>query len=79
MNKEELDKKLSKWDAKAKTCIKWIAVDASGAIWGYATKPKVERFADWWGSDTYGIGLGITEDKDLCKNWNKALRKVHYE
>lgn len=79
MNKENLDKKLAKWEAKAKTYIKWIAVDASGAIWGYNTKPKVERFTDWWGCDGYGIRLGKTEDKDLRKNWNKTLRKVNYE
>lgn len=76
---KDLDKKLAVWEAKAKTCIKWIAVDASGAIWGYNVKPKVEKYTDWWGGDRYGIILGITDDEDLRKNWNKTLRKVNYE
>ena len=79
MNKENLDKKLAKWEANAKTCIKWLAVDANGEVFGYNTKPNVERLAGWWGGDRYSIILGITDDEDLRKNWDKTLRKVNYE
>lgn len=78
-NSKNLDKKLAKWEAKAKTAIKYIAVDASGSVWGYDAKPKVERFAYWYGRDGYAIRLGTTEDEDLRKNWDKTLRKVIYE
>ena len=79
-NSKDLDKKLAKWEAKAKTAIKYIAVDASGSVWGYDVKPKVERFTDWWGCDGRGgVILGKTEDKDLRKNWRKTLREVNYE
>lgn len=79
MNSKDLDKKLAKWEAKAKTAIKYIAVDASGSVWGYDKKPKAERFVVWWGGDGYGVRLGITKDEDLRKNWDKTLREVNYE
>lgn len=78
-NSKDLDKKLVKWEAKAKTAIKYIAVDANGDVWGYNTKPKVDSFVNWWSYGREHFYLGATEDKDLRKNWNKTLRKVNYE
>lgn len=80
MNSKDLDKKLAKWEAKTKTCIKWIAVDANGDVWGYDKKPKVDGFLDdWWSCGEFNGYLGTTEDEDLRKNWNKTLRRVNYE
>ena len=79
MNKEDLDKKLAKWEAKAKTCIKWIAVDADGEVFGYVYKPKISNYKDMWNAFGEGEHLGRTDDEDLRKNWDKTLRKVNYE
>lgn len=82
-NNKNLDKKLAnkldKWEEEAKTAIKWISVDPDGAVWGYSTKPKIGRFANWYDSDTGGVYLGTTKNKHLRRNWEKTLRKVNYE
>ena len=79
-NNEDLDKKLAVWEAKAKIAIKYIAVDASGNVWGYDKKPKLcKEIGAWLANGAEAIYLGETNNKDLYKNWDKTLRKVNYE
>lgn len=80
MNKEDIDKKLAKWEAKAKLMIKWVTVNASGDVWGYDKKLKVNKETEeWLGYGAETVHLGKINNKGLCKNWDKTLRKVNYE
>ena len=79
MNSKDLDKKLAKWEAKAKTCIKWIAVDADGRVCGFVNKPRISNINARWNGFGQVAVLDETDDEDLCKNWDKTLREVNYE
>lgn len=82
-NSKDLDKKLAKWEEKAKTYINYIAVDEIGTVVGYncAPTPKKVNNRGFFNSSRYGdyIVIGTTDDEELCKNWDKTLRKVNYE
>lgn len=71
--------KMKKWADKARTAIKWVAVDANGNVYGYDTKPNAGGFKHLWVGGENIIPLGTTYDKYLRKNWDKTLRKVNYE
>lgn len=68
--------KMEEWVEKARTAIKWVAVDAYGCVWGYLKKPFVNN--DGYDSDKETVYLGNIDDKELIKNWKKSLRKVEY-
>ena len=75
MNKE-LEQEMDKWQAKAKTAIKYIAVDRSGMVYCFSSKPY--NVSNYWIGGA-NICMGFTENKELIKNWDKSLRKVRYE
>lgn len=70
-----MNDKMDKWVEKARTAIKWVAVDRDGRIFGYTEKPCCGLLS--WIEPT-SIFLGETRDKELIKNWDKSLRKVKY-
>lgn len=78
-NSKDLDKKLAKLEAKAKTFIKWIAVDSDGRVCGFVNKPRISDIKARWNAFGQIAFLGETDDEDLRKNWDKTLRKVNYE
>lgn len=67
--------KMEKWAEKARTAIKWVAMDSYGRIFGYTYKPCCGELC--W-IETTSIFLGETHDKELIKNWDKSLRRVKY-
>lgn len=79
MNNEDLDKKLAKLEEKAKTFIKWIAVDSDGRVCGFVNKPRISNIKARWNGFGQIAVLDETDDEDLCKNWDKTLREVNYE
>lgn len=79
MNSKDLDKKLAKWEAKAKTLINWIAVNKNGEVWGFTRKPNASKIKLKWLGFVCVVYLGETDDEDLRKNWDKTLREVNYE
>ena len=68
--------KMDKWVEKARTAIKWVAVDKVGDVYAYLNKPTCDGEYVWVGK--HSICLGETHDKELIKNWDKSLRKVKY-
>ena len=69
--------KMDKWVDKAKTAIKWVAVDKDGNICGYCNEPT--SLEGWWCiDDAWTIEIGTTDDEELRKNWKETLRKVEY-
>ena len=78
----ELEQEMDKWEAEAKKLIKWVAVDANGAVWGFFAKPKrADRFWYNWIRQGFCVGkcVGKTRNKELRRNWDKSLRKIRYE
>ena len=63
---------MDKWIKKAKTEIKWVAVDFIGDVYGYTVKPFKQTCA--WTSLGYDIYLG--KIKDYKGDWKKSLTKV---
>lgn len=71
--------KMDKWVEKARTAIKWVAVDEDGKIYGYTEQPILDGTAVWKMSEgCENISIGITRDKELIKNWEETLRKVEH-
>lgn len=71
--------KMDKWVEKARTAIKWVAVDSDGEIYGYTEQPVLVGEAWWKKSEgCENIYLGPTRDVELIKNWDKSLRRVEY-
>ena len=68
--------KMDKWVEKARTAIKWVAVDGTGDVYAYLNKPTCGGEYVWVGKRP--IYIGETHDKELIKNWDKSLRKVEY-
>ena len=72
--------KMDEWIDTAKTAtIKWVAVDSSGAVYGYAKRPFADTFLGRWDTTSYFLHLGGTQNKELIEDWEKSLRKVNYE
>lgn len=73
--------KMNKWVEKARTAIRWVAVNSRGEVYGFSDKPEIKNGIEWtWNPcSTKSIFLGIMEGKKPIKNWDKSLRKVSYE
>lgn len=72
--------KMQRWVKKAQTAIKWVAVDQSGAVFGYNKKPTA--LGDSWWCTSYKddeVYLGDVKSYELRKNWEETLTEVKYE
>ena len=74
--------KMKKWVEKARTAIKWIAVDVNGMVYGYTKKPTFNKKDGNWYMHYKSrhhdmICLGKLNNTKM--DYTKSLRKVNYE